>query len=162
MSILANDKVRIESSIFPLWISYSPRFHIIRLWRQPLPRCSNRKMQGLVCVSLSPWLFFTVYQRVLSILSPKCIPSPHACVRSTRASSPGHHHPLPQQHPQCLPGHSPLPLQSVSIETCIFFLRCELDLVPFLIGASLIAQLVKNLPAMQETPVWFLGQEELW
>ena len=28
-------------------------------------------------------------------------------------------------------------------------------------GASLIAQLVKNLPAMQETPVWFLGREDL-
>ena len=27
--------------------------------------------------------------------------------------------------------------------------------------ASLIAQLVKNLPAMQETPVGFLGQEDL-
>ena len=27
-------------------------------------------------------------------------------------------------------------------------------------GASLIAQLVKNLPAMQETPVWFLGRED--
>ena len=26
-------------------------------------------------------------------------------------------------------------------------------------GASLVAQLVKNLPAMQETPVQFLGQE---
>ena len=26
--------------------------------------------------------------------------------------------------------------------------------------ASLIAQLVKNLPAMQETPVQFLGQED--
>ena len=26
--------------------------------------------------------------------------------------------------------------------------------------ASLIAQLVKNLPVMQETPVWFLGQED--
>ena len=25
---------------------------------------------------------------------------------------------------------------------------------------SLIAQLVKNLPVMQETPVWFLGQED--
>ena len=24
---------------------------------------------------------------------------------------------------------------------------------------SLVAQLVKNLPAMQEIPVWFLGQE---
>ena len=28
------------------------------------------------------------------------------------------------------------------------------------IGASLIAQLVKNLPAMQETPVGFLGQKD--
>ena len=28
------------------------------------------------------------------------------------------------------------------------------------IGASLIAQLVKNQPAMQETPVRFLGQED--
>ena len=28
-------------------------------------------------------------------------------------------------------------------------------------GASLIAQLVKNLPAMQETPVRFLGWEDL-
>ena len=27
--------------------------------------------------------------------------------------------------------------------------------------ASLVAQLVKNLPAMQETPVQFLGQEDL-
>ena len=29
------------------------------------------------------------------------------------------------------------------------------------LGTSLIAQLVKNLPAMQETPVQFLGQEDL-
>ena len=28
------------------------------------------------------------------------------------------------------------------------------------VWASLVAQLVKNLPAMQETPVWFLGQED--
>ena len=34
------------------------------------------------------------------------------------------------------------------------------DLVKF-IRASPIAQLVKNLPAMQETPVQFLGQEDL-
>ena len=26
--------------------------------------------------------------------------------------------------------------------------------------ASYVAQLVKNPPAMQETPVWFLGQED--
>ena len=30
----------------------------------------------------------------------------------------------------------------------------------FIIWASLIAQLVKNQPAMQETPVRFLGQED--
>ena len=30
-----------------------------------------------------------------------------------------------------------------------------------LIGASLVAQLVKNPPAMQETPVRFLGWEDL-
>ena len=29
------------------------------------------------------------------------------------------------------------------------------------IGASLIAQLIKNLPEMQETPGRFLGQEDL-
>ena len=29
-------------------------------------------------------------------------------------------------------------------------------------GASLKAQLVKNLPAMQETPVQFLGEEIPW
>ena len=31
--------------------------------------------------------------------------------------------------------------------------------LPVIWGASLIAQLVKNLPAMQETLVRFLGQE---
>ena len=29
-----------------------------------------------------------------------------------------------------------------------------------LFGASLVAQPIKNLPAVQETPVWFLGQED--
>ena len=29
------------------------------------------------------------------------------------------------------------------------------------VWVSLIAQLVKNMPAMQETPVGFLGQEDL-
>jgi len=33
--------------------------------------------------------------------------------------------------------------------------------VYYLPWASLIAQLVKNLPEMQETPVQFLGQEDL-
>ena len=31
---------------------------------------------------------------------------------------------------------------------------------PFPLGASLVAQLVKNLPAIQETLVQFLGQED--
>ena len=30
----------------------------------------------------------------------------------------------------------------------------------YIYGNSLIAQLVKNLPAIQETWVWFLGQED--
>ena len=33
---------------------------------------------------------------------------------------------------------------------------------PEMPGASLIAQLVKNPPVMQETPVQFLGQEDHW
>ena len=28
--------------------------------------------------------------------------------------------------------------------------------------ASLVAQLIKNPPAMQETPAWFLGREDSW
>ena len=38
---------------------------------------------------------------------------------------------------------------------------CCLFHIYFFNLASLIAQLVKNLPAMQETPVQFLGQEDL-
>ena len=32
----------------------------------------------------------------------------------------------------------------------------------YILRASLVAQLVKNPPAMQETPVQFLGQEDPW
>ena len=46
-------------------------------------------------------------------------------------------------------------LHSLDIRTCImlffFFIHMR---------ASLVAKLVKNLPAMQETPVWFLGRED--
>ena len=35
------------------------------------------------------------------------------------------------------------------------------DFLVFILWASLIAQLVKNLPAMQETQVQFLGWEDL-
>ena len=38
---------------------------------------------------------------------------------------------------------------------------CVISCLPFPVSASLIAQLVKNLPAMQETPVRVLGQEDL-
>ena len=33
--------------------------------------------------------------------------------------------------------------------------------IKFIQVASLVAQLVKNLPTIQETPVQFLGQEDL-
>ena len=39
-----------------------------------------------------------------------------------------------------------------------FFPEFSLYLVP---SGSLVAQMVKNLPAMQETPVRFLGLEDL-
>ena len=48
---------------------------------------------------------------------------------------------------------------TVSIATSnisYMFVNCQT-----LVWSSLIAQLVKNPPAMQETPVWFLGQEGL-
>ena len=35
------------------------------------------------------------------------------------------------------------------------------EIFPFHLESSLIPQLVKNLLAMQETPVWFLGWEDL-
>ena len=38
--------------------------------------------------------------------------------------------------------------------------RAEISRVQANLGASLVAQLVKNLPAMQETLVRFLGQED--
>ena len=40
------------------------------------------------------------------------------------------------------------------------FLCPELIFPSDLVGASLIAQLVKNLPALQETPVQFLGLKD--
>ena len=43
-------------------------------------------------------------------------------------------------------------------ETCNGWMYLGLELVR--IRASLVAQLVKNLPAMQETPVQFLGLED--
>ena len=39
--------------------------------------------------------------------------------------------------------------------------NCLLLSVSYILGASLVAQLVKNLLAMQETLIQFLGQEDL-
>ena len=38
--------------------------------------------------------------------------------------------------------------------------QCNFCMASFLFWASLIAQMVKNLPAMQETWVWSLGRED--
>ena len=35
------------------------------------------------------------------------------------------------------------------------------ETIYWVLQASLVAQLVKNPPAMQKTPVWFLGWEDL-
>ena len=44
-------------------------------------------------------------------------------------------------------------------EEIFFYLKVDLDGYSQY-GVSLVAQLVKNLPAMQETPVQFLGWED--
>ena len=53
-------------------------------------------------------------------------------------------------------------LDMKSLESIILLKYLISDIYWFcaIYGASLIAQLVKNLPAMQETPVWFLGWED--
>ena len=59
----------------------------------------------------------------------------------------------------CFGGFHVLPIERVlpwkSRCTCHFERWFSVDLT------FLIAHVVKNLPAMQETPVWFLGQEDL-
>ena len=52
----------------------------------------------------------------------------------------------------CILGNYPYSIADSCAATCEKF--------PSIVRASLIAQLVKNLPAMQETLVQFLGQEE--
>ena len=50
----------------------------------------------------------------------------------------------------------------VKTKLFFFFLILMWFLDPFSTTcASLVARLVKNPPAMQETPVWFLGQEDV-
>ena len=62
-----------------------------------------------------------------------------------------------------LPFYSPGP-GNCPLLFCLYFDYCIIRYLSFcnlLIScASLVAQLVKNLPAMQENPVWFLGQED--
>ena len=52
----------------------------------------------------------------------------------------------------CILGNYPYSIADSCAATCEKF--------PSIVRASLIAQLVKNLPAMQETSVRFLGQED--
>ena len=54
-----------------------------------------------------------------------------------------------------------LVLTSNPTSPMILFLKSISSLPTFGSKASLIAQLVKNPPAMQDTPVQFLGQEDL-
>ena len=47
-------------------------------------------------------------------------------------------------------------MKRIKLQAAAFILEAHM-----LTGASLIAQLVKNPPAMQKIPVRFLGQEDL-
>ena len=55
---------------------------------------------------------------------------------------------------------SPTPISGWETEKPIL-VECVVLFLSMKFGASLIAQLVKSLPAMEETPVGFLGQEDL-
>ena len=57
--------------------------------------------------------------------------------------------------------HKPHPFQSTTLDS--FLLEISIDFqtsFPLLFRASLVAQMVKHLPAIQETQVWFLGCED--
>ena len=58
----------------------------------------------------------------------------------------------------CLPIYLPIYFYPLSHLTNDW---SELIFTLFSLRASLVAQLVKNLPAKQQTPVWFLGWEDL-
>ena len=53
-----------------------------------------------------------------------------------------------------------LPLNQLKETSYTYSLHYYYSNSTVIIGASLVAQMVKNLPAMQETPVQFLGQED--
>jgi len=50
----------------------------------------------------------------------------------------------------------------VGAEAHIFFFLIIFYIGVSQLGSSLVAQLVKNLPTMQETLVWFLGRKSPW
>ena len=49
-----------------------------------------------------------------------------------------------------------------NITTIVLYIYIYIHTHIYQMRASLVAQLIKNPPAMQETPVWFLGQEVPW
>ena len=55
-----------------------------------------------------------------------------------------------------------LKIRNITLPTEVHIVKAMLfPVVIYRCGASLILQLVKNLPAMQEIPVQFLGREDL-
>ena len=53
------------------------------------------------------------------------------------------------------------PVHSKGNQPWVFIGRTDAEAETPIFGAFLVPQLVKNLPAMQETPVQFLGLEDL-
>ena len=47
-----------------------------------------------------------------------------------------------------------------TVESMCIYLHITWGIIYISLSASLIAQLVENLPAMQETQFWFLGRED--
>ena len=78
---------------------------------------------------------------------------------------------LVEASPRSLPSSSrgtlPVQISPFTSHTGLWFTLLQyyesylIRIYPTLVWTSLIVQLVKNLPAMQETPVWFLGREDL-
>ena len=69
--------------------------------------------------------------------------------------SPPFLNPLPPPSPSHPSGLSPSPASCIELALVIYFTYGNIH-----VWASLVAQLVKNPPAKQETPVQFLGQED--
>ena len=77
---------------------------------------------------------------------------------------------LVEASPRSLPSSSrgtlPVQISPFTSHTGLWFTLLQyyesylIRIYPTLVWSSLIVQLVKNLPAMQETPVWFLGRKD--